>query len=78
MDNDEARASLVAKRDAINSALDALSEYVQQVVDEPNWTSAAVKARKMAAVKARASSGGIDLSSWTGKAAPKTLVETPE
>jgi|TARA_Y100000310_G_C20652666_1_gene800297 hypothetical protein len=66
MNNDEAMAVLVAKRNAINAAINGLNRYRQET---DNW-EAAVKTSQMAEVKQFASDAGADLSIWDGTDAP--------
>jgi len=65
MNNDEAMVALVAKRTAINTAIDELTRYVRE---KPLW-KAADESRQMATIKRFASSGGADLSAWDGTSA---------
>tara|TARA_Y100000310_G_scaffold117032_2_gene115721 strand:- start:5616 stop:5816 length:201 start_codon:yes stop_codon:yes gene_type:complete len=64
MNTAAARALMLAQRDTLNEAIDALDEHTNQV-SEGNW-SASVKSRKMASIKAAASRGGVDISAWDG------------
>ena len=66
MNNDEAMAVLVARRNAINTAINGLNRYRHET---DNW-KAAVKTSQMAAVKQFASDAGADISAWDGKDAP--------
>ena len=66
MNNDETMAVLVAKRGAINNAINGLTRYQQE---SDNWKTT-VKTTQMAAIKSDASDAGADISTWDGKAAP--------
>jgi len=66
MNNDQAMDALVAQRAAINGAINELNRYAREQGD---W-KAAVKTSQMAEVKSLGSSGGVDLASWDGTAAP--------
>ena len=70
MNNDEAMVILVAKRAAINSAINGLNEYISQAVNSSNWTTATVKDRSMSAIKGFAKEAGADISRWDGSKAP--------
>ena len=61
MNNDEAMQILMAKRAAINSAINGMDEYTKQTV---------TKAVRMAAIKADAAEAGADISAWDGQPAP--------
>ena len=60
MNNDEAMAVLVAKRTAINNAINGMNEYTKETV---------TKTKRMAAIKADAAEAGADISTWDGKPA---------
>ena len=66
MNNDEAMAELVAKRTAINAAINGLNLYVQQ---KDNWL-AAIRTSHMTQVKANAATAGADIDAWDGTPAP--------
>ena len=69
MNNDEAMAILVAKRAAINSAINGLNEYVTQVVEKDRYRVADGE-KLMSEVKAFATDGGADIRTWDGSKAP--------
>jgi len=62
MDNDQALAILVVKRDAVNAAINGLNRYRQEA---ENWKDTA-KTAQMDAVKADATTVGADLAAWDG------------
>ena len=65
MNNDEAMAVLVAKRTAINNAINGMNEYTKETV---------TKTKQMAAIKADAAEAGADISTWDGKPANEVAV----
>jgi hypothetical protein len=65
MNTEAAMEAVVTSRDALNATINALNEYIRQAIDEENWLAATIGA-KMVAVKASASTGGVDLSTWDG------------
>ena len=62
MTNDEALDILVAKRTAVNAAINGLNQYREQSAD---WKTSVVTAR-MAQVKTDAATGGADSDAWDG------------
>lgn len=64
MDNDQARAALEAKRDALNTALNDMARYHQEIASS-RWSNA-VKSAQMRAIKASALTGSVDIAAWTG------------
>ena len=69
MNNPEAMVILVAKRAAINSAVNGLNEYVTQVVEKDRYRVADAE-KLMSEVKAFATHGGADIRTWDGSKAP--------
>lgn len=66
MNNDEAMAILVAKRQSLTKAIDGLDRYRKE---SASWKAANKTAQKTA-IKADAIAAGADLSAWTGNPAP--------
>lgn len=66
MNNDEAMAALVAQKTQVNTAINDMNRFTQEVA-AGRW-SATVKSRQLAAIKTAAGDGGIDISAWTGTA----------
>jgi len=66
MNNNEAMAVLVARKDAINAAMNGLNRYRQEA---DNW-KAAVRDSQMAEIKQFARAAGADISAWDGQNAP--------
>jgi predicted ATP-grasp superfamily ATP-dependent carboligase len=64
--NEDAMVILVAKRVAINSAINDMNEYTAQVSD---WLSG-TKTRQMTKIKASAGIAGADIDAWDGTATP--------
>jgi len=66
MNNDQALEILMAKRTAVNNAINNLHKYVEET---DNWKTA-VKTAQMAAIKASATTVGADIAAWDGTPAP--------
>jgi hypothetical protein len=64
MNNDVALAAMVAKRAAINAAINDFNRYLQEV-EASRWSNA-VKSAQMQAIKASALAGSVNIAAWTG------------
>lgn len=67
MHNEAAMTLLITQRSAINDAINGLDRYVEESRD---W-KVSVTTSKMTAVKASASAGGVDISTWDGTPEPE-------